>query len=172
MNDITQWIDNKAELKAVMEQIAVEYPEGHRIRKMTEKIIKYYKEFISNISFRLHSREVDKALQAPIEEWYVPFQLPHEARCLNLHYNNLLYRLAKFHKMPKTPASVKGLIEILLSAACESGKKVFDQTKELQKKLGAERDPTTGKIQKISNPNDYVQAGALINVKVKEVDKP
>ncbi|HBM15781.1 MAG TPA: hypothetical protein DD381_05475 [Lentisphaeria bacterium] len=164
MNDIDLYIDNKEELRAVIEQIGAEYPEGHRLRKMVEKIIKRYRSEMSLITFRAGNK-ADELTVDQLELYQIPFALSHEARCLNEKYGYLGYHLMKFHKMAMTPASVKSLIEILLKSAWEAAHEVFRQTKEFHGKLDVERDPMTGKIRNKLPDDKFTNFGTLINIK-------
>ncbi len=169
MNDIDLYIDNKKELQAIIEQIGIEYPEGHRIRKMVDKIIIKYREYIRDITFRSCMRELDLDMNVPLEDWSIPFTLSHERKCLNSHYNYLLYRLTKFYKMAKTPASIKSLIELLFKTGLAAAQEQFRQTNEFHSKLEVERDPMTGKVRKKLSDDGFTEFGALINIKKSKI---
>lgn len=164
MNDITEWIDNKAELKAVMEQIAGEYPEGHRIRKMTERIVTAFKKFTGNLQ---HRQIAERIFAGQEQAQYFP--LNHEAECLNSYFRCLCADLDREHRKVKTPPAIKGLVTTLLKIGREFSIAEFQRIKEAHSKAEVERDPYTSKARKKVKDEQPIRYGALINVKVSNL---
>ena len=167
MNDLDLRIDNLEELKAILQQIATEYPENHRIRKMTEKIVARYKNYTANLSFNAKLGAYAD-LNNP-ELYQITWPLSHEAECLNQVYGSTHYQLMKFYKMVKTPAVIKSLIEVLLKAGRESAYEVFAIKKKAHAKSEVERDPMTGKVRKKQPVSKNVRYGTLVNIKAQEM---